>query len=84
MALRKTVTTVHGLTCTDAYHRVENLTLTQKDQVSFFVRSYANTANKPFNETVIYSPYDLDGANPLAQAYQHLKTQPEFAGATDC
>ena len=25
-----------------------------------------------------------DGANPLAQAYAHLKTLPEFAGAQDC
>lgn len=27
---------------------------------------------------------DLSGANFIAQAYNHLKTLPEFAGATDC
>jgi hypothetical protein len=27
---------------------------------------------------------NLSGANFLAQAYEHLKTLPEFAGATDC
>lgn len=27
---------------------------------------------------------NLGGANFLAQAYAHLKTLPEFAGATDC
>lgn len=27
---------------------------------------------------------DLDGGNPIKQAYLHLKTLPEFAGATDC
>ena len=27
---------------------------------------------------------NLDGANFLIQAYEHLKTLPEFSGATDC
>ena len=26
----------------------------------------------------------MDGLNFIAQAYEHLKTLPEFAGATDC
>ena len=27
---------------------------------------------------------DLDGPNPIKQAYFHLKTLPEFSDATDC
>jgi hypothetical protein len=27
---------------------------------------------------------DLDGPNPIKQAYEHLKTLPEFQGAEDC
>jgi hypothetical protein len=27
---------------------------------------------------------NLDGANFIKQAYEHLKTLPEFSGATDC
>lgn len=27
---------------------------------------------------------DLDGPNPIKQAYEHLKTLPEFADAVDC
>jgi acyl-CoA thioesterase len=27
---------------------------------------------------------DMDGKNFIAQAYDHLKTLPEFSGATDC
>lgn len=27
---------------------------------------------------------DLSGANFIAQAYNHLKTLPEFSGSTDC
>ena len=28
--------------------------------------------------------HDLNGKNFIAQAYNYLKTLPEFAGATDC
>lgn len=28
--------------------------------------------------------YDINGVNPIAQAYLHLKALPEFASATDC
>lgn len=27
---------------------------------------------------------DLQGGNPIEQAYMYLKTLPEFSGATDC
>lgn len=30
-----------------------------------------------------FSP-NMDGANFIAQAYNHVKTLPEFAGAVDC
>jgi hypothetical protein len=29
-------------------------------------------------------PYDIEGDNPIKQAYLHLKTLPEFEGAEDC
>lgn len=29
-------------------------------------------------------PLDLEGSNPIRQAYEYLKTLPEFANATDC
>jgi hypothetical protein len=28
--------------------------------------------------------YDINGENPIKQAYEYLKTLPEFANATDC
>lgn len=28
--------------------------------------------------------YDLDGPNPIKQAYEYLKTLPEFADAVEC
>jgi hypothetical protein len=29
-------------------------------------------------------PLDLNGPNPIKQAYEYLKTLPEFTDATDC
>ena len=83
MALQKTTTNASGLTATDAYHRVENVALASKTEITFSVRSYAST-DMPFFAEEFYSfSYDLTGANPIQQAYEHLKTLPEFSGATD-
>ena len=36
-----------------------------------------------FNRSYEFLP-NMDAGNFIAQAYAHLKTLPEFAGATDC
>jgi len=47
--------------------------------------SFYDKPNGKLLQTKIYPvPHDLNGSNALAQAYNHLKTMPEFAGATDC
>ena len=47
--------------------------------------SFFDKPNGKLLQTKIYPvPHDLNGSNALAQAYNHLKTLPEFAGATDC
>jgi len=86
MALLKNIETVWGLSAPGAYHRVENLLIVNKDRIKFNVRSYSgNNIEIPwFFEFVIESDYDLDGPNPIKQAYLHLKTLPEFADAIDC
>ena len=84
MALKKTFTTASGLQAIDAYHRVEQLKVVSKDAISFSVRSYASVEKPNFNEVNYSSSYSLDGENPIKQAYVHLKTLPEFAGAIDC
>lgn len=84
MALKKTVITSSGLQAVDAYHRVEQLKVVSKDAISFCVRSYASIEKPNFNEVNYSCSYFLDGENPIKQAYEHLKTMPEFAGATDC
>lgn len=84
MALAKTVSTVHGFQAVNAYHRVEALSLTSKEQINFYIRSYTSVDKPFFEERVLSCAYALDGDNPIKQAYAHLKTLPEFAGATDC
>ena len=84
MALKKTITTAHGIEIADAYHRVEAVRLQGKSQITFNVYAYADPAKQFISESLEVAPYALTGANPIAQAYEHLKTLPEFAGATDC
>jgi hypothetical protein len=84
MALKKTVTTPHGFDAFKAYHRVESVILESKSTMTFHIRSYVNTDKPFFSEDVMTAPYSLDGVNPIAQAYAHLKTLPEFADAVDC
>jgi hypothetical protein len=82
MALNKKIETRFGITVDDCYMRVEHLSLT-KTTMSFHLRNYV-TVNKPFfDEVIIECAYSTAGVNPFEQAYAHLKTLPEFVGATD-
>ena len=83
MALLKTKRTGFGIEVTDAYHRVENVRLDGKNAIAFSVRAYAAGSSRFFAETSYFCAYDIAGDNPIKQAYEHLKTLPEFAGATD-
>jgi hypothetical protein len=84
MALKKTAITPQGFTASEAYHRVEGTQLS-KDKMTFQVRSYKDNSGLPhFSDAAFECVYDIAGSNPIAQAYEHLKTLPEFAGATDC
>lgn len=84
MALQKTTTTFQGFTATDAYHRVEGITLVQKNRMTFQVRSYKQVGFPFFSDASHATAFDLNGPNPIEQAYEHLKTLPEFADAVDC
>jgi hypothetical protein len=85
MALKKTVKTQQGFDAINAYHRVESLNLIDKTRMFYQVRSYKDSEGLPsFSDAAYEAVYDLQGQNPIAQAYAHLKTLPEFAGATDC
>lgn len=84
MALKNTVTTREGITVTDSYCRVENTTVSPA-RLQFLIRSYKDGSNNfPFfNEDAFNIVYDIDGDNPIKQAYLYLKTLPEFSNAED-
>jgi hypothetical protein len=85
MALKKTSQTAFGIEVADAYHRVEGLKLVGKDQIAFQVRSYKDNSGLPhFADAAAGCAYNLNGENPIKQAYVYLKTTPEFADAQDC
>lgn len=85
MALKKTIVTAQGFEATDAYHRVECVEIQSKISISYRVRSYKSETGYPFfDEKYLTSEYDLNGENPIAQAYSHMKTLPEFSDAVDC
>ena len=84
MALQNTVITQQGFTATDAYHRIEQISLSSKTTLQFMVNSYKDSNESVSFDVDMYScAYDINGVNPIKQAYLHLKTLPEFAGASD-
>jgi hypothetical protein len=84
MAIMKTIETVQGFIANNAYHRVESVLLTSKDQISFHVRSYVSKEKPFFTEQIFIAAYAIDGENPIKQAYEYIKTLSEFANAVDC
>lgn len=83
MALSKTIT-INSVEVKDAYIRVSGFRGDKKD-ISFVVSYHANVDSVPFHsEGFSAVSYDMEGSNPIKQAYEYLKTLPEFSGATDC
>ena len=84
MAIQKTVKTVFGIDVNDAYHRVTNIAIVSKDKMHFHVESSVDGRNAAFEDKMYACEYVINGENPIAQAYAHLKTLPDFADSSDC
>jgi hypothetical protein len=84
MAISKTITTIHGFIAKDAYVRIEEIKIIGKDRIETVARFYLSADKPSFGEQPLSCLYDLDGHNPIKQAYQFLKTLPEFSDAVDC
>lgn len=84
MALQKTLITPQGFTAVDAYITCENTRLLGKDLVEFHINYCKEKGAASFNNEYRTGAYDIEGANPIKQAYEYLKTLPEFADAVDC
>jgi hypothetical protein len=71
------------LVCSSAYWRIEQI-IGNKQGLTFIVNAYV-TGQGPmlYGERFSFVP-ELDGSNFIKQAYEHLKTLPRFADATNC
>ena len=87
MVLEKTITVSDGLgqdaVISNAYIRVDSVS-GGKDNLSILVNSYKdkNLASIKTNR-FLFQPA-MDEKNFISQAYDYLKTLPEFANAKDC
>lgn len=92
MALKKTYTTPEGIVLTDAYIRVFAVDVGPKlhEDVGGGNTGLAKVgvhvaADKPMVAFMTTSfKYDPAGKGVFAQAYDFLKTLPQFDGASDC
>ena len=84
MAIEQTVKLNSGIEIKQCYVRVENVTVSEKENLSIVVNFYFNKDKTPVKQESYSAKYDLLGDNPIKQSYLHLKTLPEFAGAKDC
>ena len=71
----------HQILFENVYVKVETV-FSNKIEATATV-SYAYQNSKLSNRSFIF-PLNLEGHNPIKQAYEYLKTLPEFANATDC
>lgn len=64
----------------DAYIKVESV---NGGKSGAFCTVTASDGVKTISKSYEFTP-SMDGKNFIAQAYEYLKTLPEFAGAQDC
>lgn len=84
MALQKTIELQNGLIVQDAYNKVVNVGLIGKDRLRFDVTSHVASDKNAFSSKGYDCSYKLEGQNPIKQAYEFIKSLPEFAGSVDC
>ena len=82
MALQQTLSH-SGFSLSDAYLKVSTYR-GDKFMLSFNLDVKAAQESTSLTTKVYSCQYDLEGPNPIKQAYLHLKTLPEFADAVDC
>lgn len=82
MALLKE-TLFKGISISDAYFRVCSLEMT-KISMNFTVEICASKDNDAIIHKYYNCEYNIDGNNPIEQAYEHLKSLQEYDGCKDC
>ena len=67
----------------DAYWKLNQISGT-KNKITFFVQVQGSKGGPVLALKEYSFVPDMDGGNFIKQAYQFLKTLPEFSDATDC
>lgn len=87
MAIEKTVSLTTNFNTEaifeNAYINVNNIKIDKTYATAVFY-IFKKKNGQLLNQKVYSFEYDLEGPNPIKQAYLHLKTLPEFANAIDC
>lgn len=88
MAIQKNIITESGLEIVDAYVKIDVLTYDNSEKTaSISVNIYSDKSfsdeSKPFVERLYYKASLDANLNQLTQAYNYLKSLPEFEGAID-
>jgi hypothetical protein len=86
MALQKSIQfkTVYGdIVVHGVYIKVDQVSASKQDGVAN-LRYFKSKDGDVLKEQQIDFPVDIEGKNFIAQAYDHIKTLPEFAGTVDC
>ena len=67
----------------NAYIKISKVECT-KEQINSIIEIKKESIGLPYTIKNHIFNYNINGENPIKQAYLHLKTLPEFAGAVDC
>lgn len=70
------------LSAENVYSKVSSLS-GDKSSIFFVLQTFAEKDGVQLRENSYSFSPNLNGNNFIAQAYEHLKTLPEFSGATD-
>lgn len=84
MALKKDIILESGVSVSAATVKVGTVSVAGKTKISFSVFYSVEEHQTAFHETSHECAYEMSGENPIKQAYEYLKTLPEFADAVDC
>jgi hypothetical protein len=87
MALQKTITIKTNLNTDanfeNAYIRVDSVKI-EKGFGRALVQTHKEKDGQVLEQNGYSFEYKLEGLNPIAQAYNHLKSLTEFSGTVDC
>jgi hypothetical protein len=68
----------------EAYWQVSGVSVAKTGGTAHLIVYLDSSKNSAVENKFIEFNYDINGENPIKQAYKHLKALPEFANAVDC